>query len=135
MKKIVLLLTFFSSCNSLQKIDNSNINSVSILYESSSWNNYDGYTINNDFVIWDKNNKNVKIALDNNIGKLSNLKNKDANYLLSYIQNKKVMKYNTIKVVPLREFGYVKFNNGEILYYGIMGERTFIDLTNNIVYY
>lgn len=81
------------------------------------------------------NNKNIKIVLDNNISKVNIFKQKDANYILSYNQNKKVMKYHTIKIVPLREFGYVKFNNGEILYYGIMGEMTFIDLTNNIVYY
>lgn len=136
MNKIVILLTFFTSCNSLQKIDDLNVNSVNILYESSSWNNYEGYTLHdNEIIKWDKFNKNVKNALNDNIEKANTFKHKDASYILPYIRNKKTMKYNSIKITPLREFGYVKLNNGEIFFYGIMGEKTFIDLTNDIVYY
>lgn len=136
MKKIVIFLTFFSSCSSLQKLNLSNVSSVYILYESDTWNNYDGYQLHdNEMIKWDKNNKYVKIALNNYLEKIDNLKYKNANYLSNYIENKKTMNYNSIKVTQLKEFGYIKLFNGEVLLYGIIGERTFIDLTNNIVYY
>lgn len=137
MKYSLLLcsLICLSSC-AYQPILKSNIKTVHILYKHKSWGHHDGYKLyDGSRINWDKKNNGVRVALDNYRAKLGVLQKENPDYLEHLIINKKNAKYRPIKVVPLKEFGYIEMNSNQLIFYGIMGDKTFIDLTDNRVYY
>lgn len=137
MKKylIVVPLLFFFSCNRYAPIGSNNVSFVHEAYASKTWNNYNGYQINDSLVIkWDKNNNHVKNFLRENINKYKTYKEINPNHILQYMKDAQAIKYIPIKIAPLREFGYIEMKSKEIIFYGIMGDHTLIDLSNNRVY-
>lgn len=130
----VISLVFLSGCVSHKLLLKDNIRSVSILFKDNTWGHHDGYKLYDGTVIrWDKKNVAVKAALNKYSDKLELLKKEQPDYLADFITTKNI-KYMPIKVVPLKEFGYIEMNSSQLIFYGIMGDKTFIDLTNNRVY-
>jgi hypothetical protein len=82
----------------------------------------------------DKKNIGVKAALHNRQNKRSLLKKEGLDYLAPLFVNKKNFRYRPIKVLPLKEFGYIETNSNQLIFYGIMGDAL-IDLTNDKVYH
>lgn len=137
MKYLIFLTIFFASCTLQKKITLKEIKSVHVLFSSPSWGNQSGYKLNNgETVKWDTRNIEVKRALDRYSSNIDSLQYKSSLYAEKLLKDKnKVDRYVPFKVVPLREFGYLKTASGKLIYYGIMGENTFIDLSSNQVYY
>ena len=131
-----LLFSFFWGCKSYDFIEISNIKSVHVIYSQKKWENSKIYKLEDGSIIeWDKNNSNVKDVLLKQEKNIDKFKKIDSESLNKYLLNKKNINYSPIKVTSLKEFGYIITNKNKIIFYGIMGERTFIDLTNDKVYF
>lgn len=112
------------------------IKSVHILYKEDKWKCTRIYTLDDGTIVeWDKNNASIKKTLLKQQKNIDKFKEEDAQSLSKYILNKKTTNYSPIKVISLKEFGCIKTNKNTVVFYGIMGENTFIDLTNDIVYF
>ncbi len=133
---MALLFSLFYGCKTYDYLKINNIQSVHILYSQDRWDNYTGYKLEDGSIIkWDKNNHFIKDELIKNQNNIDKLKQVDPKSISKYISNKKTTNYFPIKVIPLKEFGYIKTTRNIIIFYGIMGEQTFIDLTNDKVYF
>ncbi|MBB5440875.1 hypothetical protein HDC92_004579 [Pedobacter sp. AK017] len=125
-------LISLSGC-AYQPLLKSNIKTVHILFKDNQ-ENY-SYKLYDDSVVkWDKKNIGIKRALSNNRNRLPLLKKEGPDYLAHFFINKKNHKYMPIKVLPLKEFGYIEMNSSKVIFYGIMRDAL-IDLTNDRVYY
>jgi hypothetical protein len=106
-----------------------------VFYDTLS-RHYDGYKVKNELIPYDKTNNGVKAYLSKNASQVDSFeKLEDWSRIAQRIENKKTKKYVPIKVAPLSEFGYIKLTDNQVIFYGIMGTPTLIDLTNNKVYY
>lgn len=132
----MFLFSFFGGCKTYDCLEVNNIKSVHILYSQDKWENSKIYKLDDGSIIeWDKDNSNVKSTLLRQQNNIDKFREGDVQSLNKYILNKKIINYSPIKVTSLKEFGYIKTNKNIIIFYGIMGERTFIDLTNDKVYF
>lgn len=132
----LFVLVYLSSCMSYKPLAKSNIKAVHVLFKDSSWYHYEGYKLyDGSTVKWDKQNANVKAALNNYKNKIGELPKEGSSYLEHFLLNKNIIKYMPIKVGPLKEFGYIETSSNEFVFYGVMEETVFIDLTHDKVYY
>lgn len=131
---IVIFLAVLSACTVSQPKLKGNIKNVQVLFKDTTWYHPEGYKLYDGSLIrWDKKNIAVKVALNKYRDKLGLLKKEGPDYLERFI-TKKSIKYVPIKVVPLKEFGYIETTSNQHVFYGIMGDKTFIDLSNDRVY-
>lgn len=129
-------LIFLSGCVSYQPLSKSNIKTVYVLFKDTTQIHYDGYKLYDGSIIrFDKKDIGVKAALNKYSEKLNSLKEESPDYITHFLAEKKhIIKSRPIKVVPLREFGYIKTKSNQLVFYGI-SRTVFIDLTNDKVYY
>lgn len=132
----VYCLLYLSGCSTYKPILTNNIKNVHVLFTDSTWAHHEGYKLYDGVTIgWDKMHIGVKAALKSYSEKKLLLKTESPDYLERFIVNNKRIKYRPIKVVPLREFGYIEMKTNELIFYGIMGQDIFIDLSNYWIYY
>lgn len=137
MKSIILTVaTLMLSCSRYIPLSSENIVSIRPVFKNNSSyysNSYSaGYLVGLDSVMYDKWNINVKKYLSKNLNQVD-LYEKEPNpdRVIKLFANRKTSKYLSIKVTPLREFGYIQSGSGEVVLYGITKDHTFIDLSSN----
>lgn len=132
--KIALYFSLLCGCKSYSW-EPQEISSIYIVFNGQYLPDKQQYVLANDITIpWDRRNENIKNGLKKLEKKYSTFTVKSGGYLFSHIINCKKIKYYPIKVLPLKEFGYIKLKNQSLIYYGLTKDSIFIDLSNNIVY-
>lgn len=132
---LLFALIYLSGCMSYKRIMKDNIQAVYVLFKDSSWYHYDGYRLYDGTTVkWDKKNSGVKTALNNYKSKIEELPKEGSDYLEHFLSSKKIIKYLPIKTGPLKEFGLIKTSSNEFIFYGVMSDSVFMDLTYDRVY-
>jgi len=133
----ILFIIQFFGCKNYQHLSKNDIKHVYILYQYRKGVNYVGkYELyDNSIIYWDKQNKQIKKALASHVRHIEKLEKGDVMDIKNIIINKKTNRYRPIKVTPLKEFDYLKMGDGRLVYYGIMSDDIFIDLSENQVYH
>jgi len=133
----ILFIAQLFGCKSYQHLAKNDIKEVYMLYQYKKGINYAGkYELYDNSVIdWDKHNTQIKKALASHVKNMGKLEKRPVADMEKIIINKKTTSYKALKVTPLTEFGYLKMRDGSVVYYGIMGDDIFIDLSSNQVYY
>lgn len=136
MLTILAAVTF--SCSRYQQLQPESIVSIYPVFKDTSIYHYKGYTLSGGaFVKYDKQNIYVKQYLAENVSTLDSFeKDTDVERLLKLIRNKKTFKPipMAVKILPFKEFGYIKTEDGNIIFYGL-GKDSFVDLTSDRVYH
>ena len=128
----IFFIIILFGCKTYKPIKPNEIKAIYTLYKGKY--RYREYTLFDSSVVkFDIKHSQVKIALEKYKNRLDQLRNAPVNYLDSLIINKRTYKPVPVKILPLREFGYVQTHSGKLIFYGIGG--AFIDLTNSKVYY
>lgn len=129
----LLFLGLLFSCSTYKPFQKNNIKAVYVLYTDTSHYHRYGYRLDNDSIVrWDKQLIGITHALVNNLYRYNTLKKQNSDQLAIFL-NKDHWRYVPIKVIGLREFGYIQLENNEVIYYGIMGS-VLIDLKYRRVY-
>jgi len=137
-KILIIVVLIIASCSRYIALKPEDILSIHPVFKDSSFNRQGGYILKNgDVVKYDKQNLYLKQYLDENKSRI-NLIEADTNpaRLLNLIKMKRVFKPISlpIKVLPFKEFGYIKTKKGEIVFYG-SSDSSIADLTGNRVYH
>lgn len=130
----VLLSILVSSCSRYQSLSPEDIVAIRPVFGGVKFQ-YLGYVIGNDSVRTDKWHHAVNSYLSKHLANQDSFQT-DSNpqRIIQLFENKKPVKYTVVKVVGLREFGYIQTKSRGTINYGIMGKDAFIDLTNNKIY-
>lgn len=132
---IILAMVVFSGCRSSKPLLFKDLRAVHILFQDSSWGHRSGYKLYDGNIIhWDKRHTAVRNALSQYRSRIESLPKDDFAHLRLLLENKTRYRYRPIKVLPLKEFGYIETATGDTVFYGIMGPDGFIDLTANRIY-
>lgn len=133
----ILFIAQLIGCKSYRHLAKNDVKDVYMLYQYKKGVNHAGkYELyDNSVIVWDKYNTQIKKALASHVQDMEKLEKRAVADIEKIITNKKTTSYKAIKVTPLTEFGYLKMKDGSLIYYGIMGENIFIDLSKNQVYH
>ncbi|WP_221394590.1 hypothetical protein [Dyadobacter sp. NIV53] len=123
------------SCSKYSQLQPEKIVSIRPVFKDTTYYHPYGYRIGKDIVKQDNSNLFVKENLSEHLNHLVSYENEiNPERITKLFSNKKTTKYRPIKVVGLREFGYIQTMDQKVIFYGIMGKRSFIDLSSNQVY-
>jgi len=124
------------SCARQSRVRPDKIAAVYPVFQDTSIHHRNGYILSNGTVVkYDKGNLYVKEYLENNLGNINALaKDPDVRRIADIIEFGETFKALKlpIKVLPFKEFGYIRTSEGNVIFYGL-GTESFFDLTNNYI--